>query len=143
MNSKPTILVSENRTVFQSSYLEEIWEQYFNVEILDVNKNYDKRSTVVVSIPGDFDLKVDVNERILADKGIRHVIDQCWDSWNCNFCIGMKRAAGADFTLRPMDFIRINESLWYKHLGYAKIELNSNFTRDFLLLMNLEKPHRT
>lgn len=137
MNSKPTILVSENRTVFQTSFLEKIWEQYFNVEILDVNKHYDKRSTVVVSDWEDFLLKKDQNEKMLASRGIRHVIDRCWDSWNS------ADDDAADFVLRPSDFIRINESIWYKHLGYDKLELIKNPSRDFLLLMNGEAPGRT
>jgi len=137
MNSKPTILVSENQTVFQTWYLEEIWEQYFNVEIIDISKNYDKRSTVVVSDRLDFYCKLDQNEHIIANKGIRHVIDHCWDSYISEL------DDSADFTLRPRDFIRINESIWYKHLGYDKFELISDPERDFLLLMNKLKPHRT
>ena len=137
MNSKPTILVSENRTVFQTWFLEEIWEQYFDVKILDVNKNYDKRSTVVVSDYVDFLHEGDTDERILANKGIRHVIDHCWDSWDSGL------DSSVDFTLRPRDFMWINESIWYKHLGYDKLELTSNPTRDFLMLMNLKKPERT
>jgi hypothetical protein len=137
MNSKPTILVSENRTVFQTSFLEKIWEQYFNVEILDVNKHYDKRNTVVVSDRVDFLQDRDTDERILANKGLRHVIDHCWDSWVNNL------DNSADFVLRPRDFIRINESIWYKHLGYDKLELIKNPSRDFLLLMNGVSPERT
>ena len=137
MNSKPTILVSENKTVFQTPYFEEKWEQNLNVEIIDLNKNYDKRSTVVVSDRLDFDWKQDQNERILANKGIRHVIDHCWDSWDSSL------DNSADFTLRPRDFIRINESVWYKQLGYDKLELTSKVNRDFLLLMNQLVSHRT
>ena len=137
MNSKPTILVSENKTVFQTWFFEEIWEQYFNVEILDVNKNYDKRSTVVISDCVDFNFKKDQNEKMLASRGIRHVIDHCWDSWNSEF------DNSADFTLRPRDFMWINESIWYKHLGYDKLELTSNPTRDFLLLINRKELDRT
>ena len=47
MNSKPTILVSENKTIFQTPFFEEIWEQYFNIEVIDLNTSYDKSSTVV------------------------------------------------------------------------------------------------
>ena len=137
MNSKPTILVSENRTVFQTSYLEEKWEQYFNIEILDVNKNYDRRSTVVVSDWLDFNKQQNVNEQILSNKGIRHVIDHCWDSWDSQL------DNSADFTLRPRDFMWINESIWYKHLGYDKFELANDPKRDFLLLMNGMAPERT
>ena len=137
MSSKPTILVSENKTVFQTPFLKEIWEQYFNVDQIDLNKNYDKRSTVVVSDHGDFCRDQDTNERILANKGIRHVIDHCWDSWDSSL------DNMADFTLRPRDFIRINESMLYKNMGYDEFKLANDPKRDFLLLMNLKKPHRT
>ena len=137
MNYKPTVLVSENRTVFQTPFLEEIWEQYFNVELINLTKDYDKHSTVVVSDLRDFFCEQDTNERILVNKGIRHVIDHCWDSWDSSL------DNSADFTLRPRDFMRINESLWYKHLGYDKLKLTSNPARDFLMLINREAPERT
>ena len=137
MNSKPTILVSENKTVFQTPFFEEIWEQYFNIEVIDLNTSYDKSSTVVISDWLEFYWKRDVNERTLAQSGIRHVIDKCWDSWDSEL------DKSADFTLRPVDFMWINESLWYTSLGNNKLELTSNPTRDFLLLMHLKKPWRT
>jgi len=137
MSSKPTILVSENKTVFQTPFLKQIWEQYFNVELIDVNKNYNKRSTVVVSDWVDFIRTQDTDERTLANKGIRHVIDHCWDSWDS----GLDNSA--DFTLRPRDFIWMNESIWYKHLGYDKFDLMSNPDRDFLMLINGKSPERT
>ena len=137
MNSKPTILVSENKTVFQTPFLEQKWAQYFNVEILDTNKNYNSRSTVVVSDWIDFTKNNDIHERILANNGLRHIIDHCWDSWDSSL------DNSADFIIRPRDFIRINESIWYKALGYDKIDLVSYPSRDFLLLMNMKRPHRT
>ena len=137
MNSKTTILVSENKTVFQTPFFEEIWEQYFNVEIIDLNKNYDKRSTVVVSDWVKFKQNENIKEKTLADKGIRHVIDHCWDSWDSRL------DDSADFTLRPRDFMRINESIWYKHLGYNKFNLTSDPTRDFLMLINAKSLERT
>jgi hypothetical protein len=137
MNSKPTILVSENRTVFQTWFFEKIWEQYFNVEIIDPNKNYDKHSTVIISDYRDFCPGLDINERLLANKGIKHIIDQCWDSWDSDLD-DIK-----NFVLRPRDFMWINESIWYRHLGYDKFNLISNPTRDFLLLINAELPNRT
>ena len=137
MNSKPTLLVSKNKTVFQTSYLEEKWEQYFNIEILDINKTYDNQSTVVVSDWLDYYWSADKKERLLASRGIRQVIDHCWDSWDSRL------DNSADFTLRPRDFMWINESIWYKHLGYDKLELASNPDRDFLLLMNKKAPFRT
>lgn len=134
MNSKPTVLVSENKTVFQTWFLEDIWEQYFNVEIIDPNKTYDKHSTVTVSDSVDYMSGEDKLERSL---GLRHIVDHCWDSWNS------ANDDAADFVLRPRDFIRINESIWYKNLGYDKFNLTRNPTRDFLLLMNRKELDRT
>lgn len=137
MNSKPTVLVSPDQTVFQTVYLEKLWQPYFNVEILDVNKSYDTRDTVVVSDTLHHENKTNTAECKIAQKGIRHVIDQCWDSWY-NQLEGC-----ADFVLRPRYFIWINESVWYKHLGYQKLEFDYKPCHDFLLLMNEEKTHRT
>ena len=137
MNLKPTILVSQNKTIFQTWFLEKILLEYFNVEILDTNKNYDKRSTVVVSNWIDVNQSSNSNECVLANKGIRHVIDHCWDSWDSSL------DNSADFIIRPVDFMWINESLWYKSLGYNKLDLTSNPTRDFLLLMHKKRDFRT
>ena len=134
MNSKPTVLVSKNKTVFQTWFLEDIWEQYFNVEIIDPNKTYDNHSTVTVSDSVDYMSGEDKLERSL---GLRHIMDHCWDSWNS------ANDDAADFVLRPRDFIRINESIWYKNLGYDKFNLTRNPTRDFLLLMNRKELDRT
>ena len=137
MNSKPTILVSENKSVFQQSFFEDYWQPYFNIETIDLNKSYDFSSTVVVSWSHEFYLNYNHDARVLADRGMRHVIDHCWDSWN-------SAADGcADFVLRPRDFMWVNESMWYKELGYDKLELTSKATRDFLLLMHAERPYRT
>jgi hypothetical protein len=39
--------------------------------------------------------------------------------------------------------MRINESIWYKHLGYNKFNLTSDPTRDFLMLINAKSLERT
>jgi len=137
MNSKPTILVSENNSVFRQYFLEHYWEPYFNVEIIDVNKSYDIGSTVVASSSTDFYRNTHHDAKVLVDRGMRHIIDHCWDSWH-------SAADGcADFVLRPRDFMWLNESLWYKELGYDKLTLSSKPTKDFLLLMNAERSYRT
>lgn len=136
MNSKPTILISENKTVFSSFYLEDIWSDFFTVEKIDSNKSYDKHSTVVVSDYREYHWKNNTEETKLAQKGFKHIIDHCWDSWDAGF------DSAADFTLRPRDFNRINESLWYSASGYDKYNFDSTPHRDYLLLMNQRKPHR-
>ena len=90
MNSKPTVLVSENKTVFQTWFLDEIWQQYFNVEIIDPNKNYDVRSTVVVSDWVDFSNQQNVNERTLSQLSqhlsITCLIPDCASVRSFTFC---------------------------------------------------------
>lgn len=135
MNSKPTLLVNENKTIFQSNLFEEMWEQYFNVEIINLNKTYDKKSTIVVSEGFEFRRKSNLDELTIANKGIRHIIDRCWDSWDYLL------DDSADFTLRPRDFIRIHESLLYSHLGYNKFNLVPTNKYDFLMLIH--KKHKT
>ena len=137
MNSKPTILISENKTVFSSFFLENIWSECFTVEKIDLNKTYDKNSTVVASVYTDFhQFPVNTKETQLAQKGFKHLVDHCWDSWDASY------DSAADYTLRPRDFNRINESLWYTALGYNKYNFDSTPHRDYLLLMNQRKPHR-
>jgi len=137
MNFKPTILVSQDKTVFQSHFLENMWKQYFNIEIIDINKTYNPKDTIVVSNVLEFASGENTDELVLADRGLKHAIDHCWDAWDSSM------DGCADLVLRPIDFFWINEHVWYKNLGYDKLDFTSSPTRDFLLLMNLEKPCRT
>ena len=130
MNSKPTLLIREDKTIFSNWFMEDHLAEYFNVEILDVNKCYDVNSTVVVVDWFDFYEGNTHDEMALRDRGIRLVIDKCWDCWDGHLDYA------ADYTLRPRDFIRWHESIWYTALGYNK-SLVHNPTRDFLLLMNM------
>lgn len=137
MNSKPTVLVQQDKTVFQAVYLESWWRKYFNIEILDETKHYNPRDTVVISDWIDHIEKNNAMELNIASKGIKYAIDHCWDSFNCDL------DQEAEFVLRPREFIRINESIWYAYLGYNKQTPKPNHCSDFLLLMNEIRPHRT
>jgi hypothetical protein len=146
MISKPLLLVRENETVFQTPWFCDMWQDYFDIEIINLDKSYDNRNTLVIadwtsSFLGNQYLEkskaLHADIKTLIDRGMRWVIDHSWDSWDSRL------DNVADFTLRPRDFIRVNESIWYKHLGYDKFELTSDPTRDFLLLMNVKMPHRT
>ena len=146
MISKPLLLVRENETVFQTPWFCDMWQDYFDIEIINLDKSYDKCNTLVIAdwtLSFGHDQSIDRYQNLhadiktLIDRGIRWIIDHSWDSWDSSL------DNMADFTLRPRDFMRINESIWYKHLGYDKLELASNPARDFLLLMNGVRPHRT
>jgi len=138
MNSKPTILVEKDDTIFQAWYLEDIWKKYFNVEIIDYAKNYDKKSTIFVN-------KMDCDKEITRTKwlhdSIPHVLESCWDGWDGHVNQSNTRI---DYIIRARDFFLINESIHYKKLGYMKFDLTNNATKDFLFLCNdvLLKPHR-
>ena len=140
MNYKPTILVSQDKTVFQKVYLAKQFEKYFTIEILDTNKSYNLQDTVVVSDALDHEQGINLDELRIADTGVRHVLDQCWDSWSNHLS---RLSHIANFVWRPRYFLRVNESFWYKHLGYNKLDFTSNTDCDFLLLMNGLRSHRT
>lgn len=132
--NKPLVLISEGKTVFYSNVLEEILGEYFTIEVIDKNKKYPLKNTVVVSDWIAFDHKTNLLELEIASTGIPHVIDHCWDSWDT------KLNFSSDFIIRPKHFIRFNESIWYTKLGYNSLALDSNPTKDFLCLINKELP---
>jgi len=115
--------------------MEDHLAEYFNVEILDTSKHYDVKSTLVVADYHEFATDNAHAELALRDRGLRLIIDKCWDCWDGHLDYA------ADYTLRPRDFIRWHESIWYTALGYNK-PLVHNPTRDFLLLMHMRTAWR-
>lgn len=115
--------------------MEDHLAEYFNVEPLDTAKYYDVKSTTVVVDYHDFVSGNAHDELALRDRGLRLIIDKCWDCWDGHLDFA------ADYTLRPRDFIRWHESMWYTALGYNK-PIVHNPTRDFILLMHLRKQWR-
>jgi len=139
MSSKPTILINRDLiTTYNAVHIEEVSGKYFNIEFIDTNKHYDKKSTVVVSYYEDFKDGEDKVEQHIKSKGIRHIIDHAWDSHDSSL------DNASDFTLRPIDYIRFNEAFSFEHWrqGYDKLTLTTDPKYDFLLLMKLCKPHR-
>ena len=135
MNSKPTLLISQDKTIFSNWFMEDHLAEYFNVEVLDTAKCYDVKSTVVVVDYHEFVSSNAHDELALRDRGLRLIIDKCWDCWAGHLDFA------ADYTLRPRDFIRWHESIWYTALGYNK-PIVHNPTRDFLLLMHMRTAWR-
>jgi hypothetical protein len=139
MSSKPTLLMEVPDINLGADHLKWFLEPMFNIELLDVNRTYDPRSTVVMIGADEWNSSngISANVQKIRDTGIRCVIDRCWDCWDSSL------DNSADFTLRPRDFIRINESAYYRYLNYNNFDLISNPTCDFLLLMNGIRPYRT
>jgi hypothetical protein len=137
MNFKPTLLVETLDIGLDAVFFESRLDPIFNIDLIDCEKTYDKSTTVIV-VDWVTVLQQGFSESVtkLRDKGIRCVIDHCYDCWDSSL------DASADYTLRPRDFCRISESLWYKHLEYDKFDLTRTPTKDFLLLMNGERPWR-
>ena len=110
--------------------MEDHLAEYFNVELLDTAKYYDVKNTVVVVDYHEFCTGNAQDELALRDRGMRLIIDKCWDCWDGHLDFA------ADYTLRPRDFIRWHESIWYTALGYNK-PVEHNPTRDFICLMHM------
>jgi hypothetical protein len=100
------ILQPEQFTSFTSWYLEPLWHQYFDIEVHDPTKTYDKSALFVfwwMNADGPLVHK-------LHEQGYKIVIDNLWEIRNAKF--------DQYYQLNNQNWWWWNESLWWRALGY-------------------------
>jgi hypothetical protein len=117
-----------------ASYLAPMYSKHFDIEPFDETKIYDKSHCVIYSHWTNNQWATQCH-----DQGYRIIIDHLWDPWgNLDW-----QNTSEQLVLRSNGWFCIaNEALWYKSLGldsYTSQPINSH---SFLMLMNLQKPHR-
>jgi hypothetical protein len=100
------ILQPDQFSSFTSWYLEPLWFKYFNIELYDRNKSYDKNTLFVFWWMNANDTIV--NE--LYNQGHKVVIDNLWEIHNSKF--------DQFYQLNNPNWWWWNESLWWQALGY-------------------------
>lgn len=111
-------------------------QSWFEVEYIDNHAQIsDPKNSVVVIGIYDHDWK----EQVLPykEQGCKIVCERFWEMPFPNY------VKNSVLILSFKDFFRCNEALWYKHLGYDCYVPNASIkNKNFLMLMNLKKPHR-
>lgn len=116
-------------------YLEDLWSEFFErVPIQHCSEfNYDTDLLFT-----DY-LNVDTFTEKFKHLPLRMIVDHLWDAWLDD---GLVSSAGV-FVVRHNSWSRINESLWWRSLGYNEYSPNRFENKKFVMLMNMARPHRT
>jgi hypothetical protein len=109
-------------------------EKYFKLEVIDTAKTYNKQDCFLwVNY-----LEVDQSWATpYIDSGYKIVSDYLWDHY------GIPTINDNVLTLKSNNWILANESIWYKHQGYDKLQLARTPDKFLLCLMNAERERRT
>jgi hypothetical protein len=120
------VLQPNQFTSFDSFYLEYLWRQYFDIEIYDSNKKYEKSTLFAVWWENADDL---ITQQ-LTDQGHKVVVDNLWEQYNPKF--------DKYYQLNNVNWFWYNESLWWATLGYNQYVPEKKLTH--IALMPIRKP---
>jgi hypothetical protein len=124
------VLQRDQFTSFTSHYLEEYWCRHFDISIYDPQKTYGKKGTVFVFWWMNADDELPMT---LKDQGYRVAIDHLWEYPKCK----------KDFYwIEHLDWFRLNESLWWRALGYHQYRPAKSHGYRAFMPINRPKPSR-
>jgi hypothetical protein len=124
------VLQPDQFTSFTSFYLESLWQQYFDIEIYDGNKTYEKTALFVVWWNNTQDPVVSQ----LVESGHKVVVDNLWEQHNPAF--------DKYYQLNNANWFWYNESLWWASLGYDQYIPAKTFTHIALMPIRRVSPQR-
>lgn len=134
--TKQTLLYVENNPGLPNQWH---WRnhlsQYFNFEVLDMNKTYDPKECFMWMCRLEEDQGW---AQQYIDKGFKLVYENLWDYY------GKAITRGSTLMLHSHDFILADESLMYTARSHDKLDVVRTNPRKFLFCpMHLEREHRT
>lgn len=133
--SKINLLVSNtDNNSFCSEWFSSALAESFNLIYYEDGVPHSKTDTVCVT---NFFNKNNWYKP-LVDSGYKLIIDHFWDS----NIFEVSDATDNVLTVRNKNWLWYNESLWYAHLRYDQYRPNKNYSKTFLMLMRLKRPHR-
>ena len=127
---KIKLILRENEfTSFTSYYLEDFWRRWVDIEYFDDSKTYDNDTLFAVWWMNAHD---DYSKK-LQTQGYKVIVDNLWE---------IPQGHNEIYWLEHPNWFRLNESLWWRALGYHQYQPNKNLKYLALMPMNLSKPHR-
>jgi hypothetical protein len=111
------ILRPNEFTSFTSYYLEELWGRYFDIQVYNADKTYDRSGTVFAVWWMNAD---DEYSKRLRDQGHKVIVDNLWE-------VATKRTNY--YWLENAGWEWYNESLWWRSMGYHKYGPNKKYSK--------------
>lgn len=124
------ILQPRQFTSFTSYYLEDYWKNFFDIELYDSTKTYPSKSTLFVFWWANAGDELPIR---LHDKGYKVAIDRLWE---------YPEGKTDFYWIEHVDWFRLNESLWWRALGYHQYRPEKTFSYRALVPMNKSRPAR-
>ena len=133
MNKPTLVLHHEEWTSFKSDYLEPVWKNYFNIEIFNKNKTYNKNDCIFVVNC------FKTNDWVTAfyNEGYKVLIDNLWEA-----PMRLHKLPNA-YTLLNKNWFWYNESLLYKSFQYDYYTPNKTYEKLALMLIRKATHDRT
>lgn len=129
---KPKLLLHPDKwSNAVAPHLESLFDKHFDRVFIDPSVTYNPRECIVYTHCLDADWVIP-----WRDNGFKVAVDNLWESPWPNL------PAGVNIIESEYWFLRANESIWYKALGYDSYQRRPNITNTFLMFMNQRKPHR-
>ena len=110
-------------------------QEYFDVQSWNADQSYTNKDILWQDILG---YPQDTTDQHIDWKGPR-IIERLWDEYVDEQSVETHNT----LSLCMSNWIRFNESLYYKYLGYDKLFATPGGCKFFLMLMNKRRPHRT
>ena len=119
---------------FSAGYLHNVLDEYFNCELFDSSKTYNKASTLFVT---NCINQTDAWYLPYYNNGYKVLIDALWEKPPIKTELKNARIISND------NWFWYNESIWYEYLKYNDYIPNRSYEKTALLLMRKETPQRT
>jgi hypothetical protein len=127
MNNKIKI-VYKDLASFNSDWIANLVNQYFELVPYDSNSTYDKKSTVFyANIMSGFTLELDW----FLNEGYAIIFDSLWEAKQAHTFRERPELNNHPniLIIRNLNWFWYNESLWYNHLGYNKYVPNRTYAK--------------
>jgi hypothetical protein len=124
------VLQPNQFTSFTSYYLETYWRRYFDISIYDPAKTYNRSGTIFVFWWMNAD---DALPARLKEIGYQVAIDNLWE-----YPTGKKNF----YWIEYIDWFRLNESLWWRALGYYQYQPKKKYSYRAFMPCNRVTPFR-
>lgn len=130
MSKIPLILRQDEFTSFTSYYLESLWREFFDIQIYDPRKTYDKKSSLFAVWWTAAD---DVWPQEMKNNGYKIVVDNLWE---------MATRRSDYYWMENPKWWWWNESLWWRALGFHSYRPRKKIQYRALMTLRRFSPKR-
>ena len=136
------LLNNNDPTSFSKVYMRELFSEYFDIEIYQPDRTYNKNSTVLAV--NSFKLGAtnpDFWYRSFLEQGYKIIVDNMWEIPSF-LSDHFPEWPGNCFVAQLPNWFWYNESIWYDYLGYRSYVPNRTYQKRALMPMRVDRSHR-